>query len=188
MVQPRGATHDGSGPVEYMFMAWDAKHDTMLYIPGGRKRIRHTKNAEKRIKDAKRVLADNEDYWKRAQRACEYLNSQKASERRLRDFLEAMFPDKVVKDPETDEETFVTTHQMQARRTEIEEIYKSSLYDLPETDYGIFRAVTIYVDHIRKRPTRKKNNDTHASQWEVSVFGPGADFRDKAFKWLQKPR
>ncbi len=181
-------THDGSGPVEVMFVAWDKKHDVMLYMPGGRKRIRHTKNADKRIRDAKKVLCESDEYWRKAQRACEYLNSQHASERRLRDFLEAMFPDKVEKDPETDEEIRTTTHQMQARRDEIEEIYGSPIYALPKTDYGIFKAVTIYVDHYRRRSERKKGNNTHSSQWEVSVFGPGADFRNKAFKWLRQAR
>ena len=181
-------THDGSGPVEVMFVAWDKTLDVMCYTPGGRKRIRHTKNADKRIRDAKRVLCDSDDYWKRAQRACEYMNSQKASERRLRDFLEAMFPDRESKDPDTGEKIFTTTHQMQRLRDEIEEIYGSKEYALPQTDYGIFKAVTIYVDHYRRRSQRKKGNDTHASQWEVSVFGPGADFRNKAFKWLQQDR
>jgi phage/plasmid-like protein (TIGR03299 family) len=181
-------THDGSGPVEVMFMAWDKKLDVMCYTPGGRKRIRHTKNADKRIRDAKKVLCDSADYWEKARRACEYLNSQRASERRLNDFLEAMFPDKEEKDPDTGEITYSTSHQMLARRAEIAEIYGSADYALPQTDYGIFKAVQIYVDHYRRRSQRKKGNDTHASQWEVSVFGPGGDFRDKAFKWLRKPR
>jgi len=181
-------THDGSGPVEVMFMAWDKTLDVMCYTPGGRKRIRHTKNADKRIRDAKKVLCDSADYWEKARRACEYLNSQKASKRRIGDFLEAMFPDKAEKDPETGEVTYTTTHQMLARRAELEEIFGSQEYNLPQTDYGIFKAVQIYVDHYRRRSQRKKGNDTHSSQWEVSVFGPGSIFRDKAFKWLRKAR
>jgi phage/plasmid-like protein (TIGR03299 family) len=179
-------THDGSGPVEAVFVAWDATHNTMIHAPGGRVAIRHTKNADRRLAMAHKVLHDNQSYWDRIKRAFAYMAKRDANEARVREFLEAMFPDIV----ETNEEGKVierrTSRQALAAREQLQSIFDRDEYGLPKSDWGLYNSIAIFVDHERNVAKNQKKDGI--SRWEISVFGRGADLRDKAYRWLTRNR
>ena len=179
-------THDGSGPVEALFLAWDPKNNTMVHAPGGRVRIRHTKNAQKRITTAPQVLHANTQYWDRVKRAFAYMAKRDVSDQRVRAFLGGLFPDIVKKDEEGNEIERRTSVQAQKARDHIQEIFEDSDRALPKTDWGLYNSVAVFVDH--ERHIAKSQAHNKISRWEISVFGSGCDLRDGAFRWLSRNR
>jgi len=183
------STHDGTGPVEARFIAWQPERNVMIHAPGGAVTIRHTKNAKKRVQTAHKVLHENEQYWARAKRAFAYMAKRDANEQRVREFLAAMYPDIPEKDekgkPKKDEEGNVvmkTSPQAQASRDAIETVFEDAENSLPRTDWGLYNAVAIFVDHERRVAKSQRANGI--SRWEVSVFGAGASLRDRAYRWF----
>jgi phage/plasmid-like protein (TIGR03299 family) len=178
--------HDGSANIEARFIAFREQSASMVHTPGEIVKIRHTKNAKDRVKEAHRVLAANEDYWNRAKRAYAYMAKRDANTLRVRAFLEALFPDIIEKDDEGNE-VKRTSHQAEKARADILELFEGKAPGADKagkTDWGLYNAVGYYVDHGRKRS--KKQDEWQISRWEVSVFGPGADLRDHAFTWLTR--
>jgi phage/plasmid-like protein (TIGR03299 family) len=184
-------THDGSGPIEAIFVNFRVASGSVLYTPveghQGRVRIKHTKNAESRVKVAHKVLHSNQEYWDRAIRAYRYLAKKDANEQRVRDFLAAMFPDLDDEDaPAEGEEKAAprTSAQAERSREEIRNLFETSQGSeiAGKTDWGLFNAVAFFVDHERKL---SKTQQKHGiSRWEVSMFGPGSNLRQRAFTWL----
>lgn len=187
-------THDGTGNVEARFITFRAANRAMIHMPGEVVKIRHTKNAKKRLGLAHKVLFENEQFWSRAKRAYAYMAKRDADTIRVREFLEALFPDIPEKDEKgkvvTDEfgdTVMKTSPQAQKARDEIRALYDG---DAPgadvagKTDWGLYNAVTSFVDHDRR--LSKTQNKWRISRWEVSVFGPGADLREAAYRYLTK--
>jgi len=179
-------THDGTGNIEARFIAYRPASDSMVHMPGGVVKIRHTKNAKVRLKTAHRVLSANTSYWERAQRAYRYMAKRDVNDQRMREFLEAMFPDIVEYDENGKEIERRTSPHALASRTAVEEIFKSDVLNMTssDTDWGLFNAVAHYVDHERRQS--KKQKEWGISRWEMSVFGTGASVREAAFHWLTK--
>ena len=185
-------THDGSGNIEARFITFRVANRAMIHMPGEVVKIRHTKNAMARLKLAHKVLLENEQYWDRAKRAYAYMAKRDVDTIRVRSFLEHLFPDIPEKDddgkPLLDEFGDVvmkTSAQAAKSRDEIRALYegKAPGSDLAgKTDWGLYNAVTTFVDHDRKRS--KKQTGWKISRWEVSVFGPGADLREAAYRYL----
>lgn len=176
-------THDGTGPIEAIFIAYREVNGVMIHAPGGRVRIRHTKNAQKRIATAHRVLHDNADYWERTQRIFRYMAKRDANTQRVREFLEAMFPDKIEKDEEGNE-IRKTSCQAEKARESIMNLFESGpgSEQSGATDWGLYNAVAYFVDHERRRA--KSQTESGISRWEISVFGSGSDLRERAYRWL----
>jgi phage/plasmid-like protein (TIGR03299 family) len=179
-------THDGTGNIEARFIAFRRQSNSMVHTPGEIVKIRHTKNAKIRLKTAHTILTKNQQYWERAKRAYAYMAKRNVDDARCRAFLEAMFPDIVEKDENGVEVDRRTSPQALKAREEIEALFKG---DAPgaelagETDWGLYNSVAYFVDHDRSRS--KKQNEWKISRWEVSVFGPGANLRDRAYSWLR---
>jgi len=187
-------THDGSGNIEARFITFRPASRAMIHMPGEVVKIRHTKNALKRLELAPMILAKNEQFWERAKRAYAYMSKRDADTIRVREFLEAMFPDIPEKDEEGNavidefgDPVMKTSPQAQKARDEIRSLYDGAApgSDVAgKTDWGLYNAVTYFVDHDRRRS--KKQSKWRISRWEVSVFGPGADLRELAYRYLTK--
>lgn len=188
-------SHDGTSNIEVRFITFRGANESMIHMPGEIVKIRHTKNAQARIKTAHEVLLKNEQFWARAKRAYSYMAKRDADTVRVREFLEALFPDIPVKDengkPVLDEfgdPKMKTSAQAERSREQILALFEDS--DVPgtnlagKTDWGLYNAVTRYVDHDRRRS--KSQTKWGASRWEVSVFGSGADLRETAYRYLTK--
>ena len=179
-------THDGSGPVEAVFLAWDSIRNTMVHAPGGRVSIRHTKNASTRLETAHKILHDNQSYWDRIKRAFGYMAKRDASDARVREFMEAMFPDIEKKDDDGNIIEKKTSRQALAAREQLKSIFDRDEYDLPNSDWGLYNSIAVFVDHERKVAKGQKKHGI--SRWEISVFGKGGALRDRAFRWLARNR
>lgn len=187
-------THDGSGNIEARFITYRRENDSMIHMPGEIVKIRHTKNAKRRLALAHQVLAKNEQYWERAKRAYAYMAKHDADTIRVREFLEHLFPDIPEKDedgnPVLDEfgdPVMKTSPQAEKAREEIRKLYEGEAPGAGlagKTDWGLYNAVTYFVDHDRRRS--KKQDAWRISAWEVSVFGPGADLREQAYRYLTR--
>lgn len=184
-------SHDGSSPVEAKFVAWNPNLNVMLRAPGGSVRLRHTKNVQKRVKTAHQVLHSNHQYWERAQRAFAYMARRDVTARRVDDFLAGLFPDIPEKDPETGKPlvdsngntVMKTSPQAQRSRDALRDVFEENDLALPHTDWGLFNAVAVFVDH--RRNVAKSQRDSGISRWEISVFGAGEKLRNKAYTWLK---
>lgn len=182
-------THDGTGSIEARFIAWRRESDTMVHTPGEVVKIRHTKNAKKRLALAHTVLAKNKQYWERAKRAYAYMAKHDVNEQRMREFLEAMFPDIVEYDKDGNEIDRRTSPQAQAARDAIEALFKGEAPGADragQTAWGLYNAVAYFVDHDRKQS--KQQREWKISRWETSVFGQGAGLRERAWAFLKPTR
>lgn len=178
-------THDGTGNIEARFIALRERSETMVHTPGEIVKIRHTKNAKKRLETAHMVLSKNESYWARAKRAYAYMAKRDVDTIRVRAFLESMFPDIIERDSDGNVVERRTSPQAAKARAEILELFegKAPGSDVAgRTEWGLYNAVAYFVDH--KRRQSKKQGEWGISRWEISVFGQGGDLRDRAFNWL----
>ena len=187
-------THDGSGNIEARFITYRPESGAMIHMPGEVVKIRHTKNAQKRLKLAHQVLSKNDQYWDRAKRAYRYMARRDADTLRVTEFLEHLFPDIQEKDDDGEplfdkfgDPVMKTSPRAQKARDEIRALYEGEAPGSAlagKTDWGLYNAVTFFVDHERRR---SKTQDKHRiSRWEVSVFGPGADLREAAYRYLTR--
>lgn len=180
------STHDGSGNIEAMFVNWRRASNSGVQLTTkkmGRVRIRHTRNAKDHLKQAHMVLHQNKEYWERAIRAYRYMAKRSADAKRVRAFLEAMFPDKT-KENEDGKKVTTTSAAAQRSREAIETLFQGGAPGASiagATDWGLYNAVAYFVEH--ERPQRSKRATSH---WEVSTVGPGAVLRARAFNWLNQ--
>ena len=177
-------THDGSGNIEARFITFRPESRSMVHAPGEVVKIRHTKNAKIHLKTAHRVLAANEQYWERAKRAYAYMAKKDADTLRVRAFLDAMFPD-MVKIDDDGNEIRETSPQAERARDEIRTLFEGGAPGAElagQTDWGLYNSVAFFVDHDRRQGSKTKQ--WKISRWETSIFGPGADLRERAYRWL----
>jgi phage/plasmid-like protein (TIGR03299 family) len=180
------STHDGTGNIEARFIAFREKNASMVHTPGEVVKIRHTKNAKKRLALAHKVLTKNEEYWARAKRAYAYMAKRDVDTIRVREFLEALFPDIVEKDDDGNE-VKRTSPQAEKARAEILNLFEGGAPGADvagKTDWGLYNAVSYFVDHERR--LSKKQREWGISRWEISVFGQGSDLREHAYNWLTR--
>lgn len=179
-------THDGTGNIEARFITWRPASDSMVHTPGEVVKIRHTKNAKLHLKTAYQVLAKNEQFWDRAKRAYAYMAKRDVNDARCRAFLEAMFPDIIEYDDEGNEVERRTSPQALKARDEIKSLFKGEAPGAEKagaTDWGLYNSVAYFVDHQRRQGAKQR--EWKVSRWETSVFGPGANLRDRAYHWLR---
>lgn len=187
-------SHDGTSNIEARYITYRSLNDAMIHMPGEVVKIRHTKNAKKRITLAHKVLSENEQYWERAQRAYAYMAKRDVNTLRVQEFLEHLFPDIPEKDdngkPLRDEfgdPITKTSHQAEKARAAILSLFEGGApgsAHAGKTDWGLYNAVTYFVDHERRLPKKKQTTTRQVSSWEISVFGPGADLREAAYRYL----
>lgn len=183
-------THDGSSPFEALFVGWSDERGSMVVSPGNRVRLRHTKNVRNRAARAHKLLEENQEYWDRARRAFAYMSKRDVDAKRLREFLEALFPDIPEKDPDTKKAVrdahgnpvLKTSPRAAAAREAIQNVFEATALNLPRTDLGLYNAVAYFVGN--KRRVGKKAAGHKISRWELSLFGGGAKLRDRAWRWL----
>lgn len=190
------SSHDGSSAIKALFTPVRVVcNNTLSSALKGAKQvvsIKHTRNVEDALDAAHKVLAEGNRYWDRVRGAFKWLAKTEMTTETVQEFLEKLFPAKTRKkevtviDPETGEA--VTTEQEIAEvatrtlntRNQILELFEGDALgaDLAgKTAWGMFNAVTEYVDWQRKSRTGINN-------WQNSVFGLGANLRQKAFEIL----
>lgn len=179
-------SHDGSGNIEVVFINWRVLSNTGVQYTTesqGRVRIRHTKNAKAHVHDAHKILAKNEEYWKRATNIYRYMAKRDVSAQRAKAFVEAMYPDIVERDDEGKVVDTRTSHQALHAREQLMTMFEDGCPGgavAGKTDWGLYNCVAYFVEHDRTNRSKK------AGAWEVSTFGAGAQLRSRAYNWLSK--
>lgn len=177
-------THDGSSNIEAIFVNWRVLSNSGIQHTtrhDGRVRIRHTKNAKKYVHNAHKVLAKNDEYWKRATNIYRYLAKRDVSVQRAQDFVENMFPDIVERDETGNIVERRTSPQALHAREQLITLFEGGCPGAAvagKTEWALYNCVAYFVDHDRTNRSKRQG------AWEVSTFGPGADLRARAFSWL----
>lgn len=179
-------THDGTGAVRVLMTAVRVVCQNTLSAALRRAKniisIKHTKNVDEGLKKAKDLLTTSTTYFERATEAYKFMASKQMNKTEVTDFLKKLFPGKKLLDPETGEEM---TNEDPATRTvnlrnDILRLFEGQATGAAlagTSRWGMFNAVTHYIDHERK-------GRNGASAWENSVLGLGGTLRQTAFDLL----
>lgn len=189
------SSHDGSYSIKILFTPIRVVCQNTLHAAmSGAKHIvsiRHTKNVQASLEQAHRMLAESHKYWFRALAGFRYMSTLEMNEAKTKEFLDKIFPAKAkpkkgepttILDPTTGEEVPLLSvgPKMQKIRDEVLALYDGGAqgFDLAgHTAWGMFNAVTQWIDHSRK-------SRTGINLWENSIFGLGAGIRQRAFDAL----
>ena len=171
-------SYDGSTPVTCLFMANRLACTNQLNASMRKSKncvkIRHTKNAKIRIKEAHRILKANEAYWEHMKAALQYMASKQVTTTEVQDFVADLLPG-TVNDDGVEEASTRTLNRREAIVKAFEESPGSDLAGT--TAYGLFNAVTWHIDH---EASLRKGTD----RWEASLSGSGSKLRQNAFNLL----
>lgn len=184
-------SHDGSSPIQAIFTpirvvcqntlnaalrTSKAKHKNII-------KIRHTKNAELRLKEAVRLVKLENAYWGGLKDAYKALAMRDMTRLDVMDFVNTMFPGKMVTvnvNGQQKSEEAVST-RTQNIRNQVLDLFEGEAIGselAPGSAWQAYNAITEYVDY--KRSTRKTTD-----QWEASMFSKQAiDLRQNAFDYL----
>jgi len=182
------SAHDGTGSVTLLNtpVRVVCANTLTAALRGARHRIsvKHTKNVKVGLKKAQELLARNKTYFQRATEAYKYMASQQMDAGAVKKFLQNLFPGKRLLDEdgepiavEGDDDPATRTKNM---RENIQRLYEGQATGANlagTTRWGMFNAVTHFIDHERK-------GRNGLSGWENSVLGLGGDLRQEAFDFL----
>lgn len=186
--------HDGSGAVKILFtpVRVVCQNTLTAALRGARNvfSVKHTKNAKDALALAPEMLKDSEHFWKKAQEAYKAMAKKQMDPDGVKKFLVELFPAKKKEiEGENGEvkEIEASTGRVENIRAEVLELFEGKAKGANlagTTAWGLFNAVTDYIDHSKTVRTRK--DGTKPSNWEASVFGLGSSLRQKASDLLLK--
>lgn len=139
--------------------------------------IRHTKNAQEKLDQAKKLIGAEKPTRERLKEKLEILANRQLRRANLEDVLNKIFP------KDKDDKNF--TAQSQTAIIEILNRFESNDNDaFPEirgTAYNLLNAFTEYTDHfrpVRETANRKESGMTETEmRAENALFGKGAEFK-----------
>lgn len=166
-------SHDGSGPVRVKLTPIRVVcANTLTVALDGREqevRIRHTAQAEARLKEAHEILGLTNKLYTELDQIFNGMSKKSMTQMMLNDFLKNIFPNP----PDKERSTRIT-----AVRDKVVELTENGIgADMAKgTLWGAYNAVTELVDHYRKATS----DDTAGlkSMW----FGSGERLKKKAFE------
>jgi len=177
------SSHDGSKALEAMFtpvrvVCWNT---LTVAIRGAKTRvsIRHTHNAKSSIAEAKRILGLATTYFGELVDIFNIMSEKAINDRFVRAYLEALIPDKSEKSKRASNirETILSLYNGGQSGYDYESIRG--------TAYGLYNAVTEYIDHSRGiRLTGSKTKEQ--ARMESVMFGSGANLRQRAFDLMRR--
>lgn len=186
------AAHNGEGAVKVLFTPVRVVCNNTLTaaLRGARNvvSIKHTKHAKDNLKEAHKILEKNENFWTKTQEALGYLASKDMDKDAVKNFLKSLFPTKKIEEENSDDasqDEEEPSKRVQNIQADIERFFdgQATGADLAgKTRWGMFNAVTHYIDHDRTLRTRKDGTTPH--RWEASIFGLGAGLRQRALDLL----
>jgi phage/plasmid-like protein (TIGR03299 family) len=194
-------SHDGSMNIQAMFTAVRVVCQNTLdaAVKGAAHmvKIRHSKNAKKKIAEAYKVMAASDKYWNKLREAYRAMAMRDMSRLDVMTLLEELFPGKTQKAPaeaanadenffdslEEDEDGPVIVSARTANnRAKILRLFESEAIGADKagkTAWGLYNAMTQYIDY-----ERSLKNDSN--RWEATALGSGVALRQKAFDVIMK--
>lgn len=168
-------SHDGSSKVRIRFTPVRVVcQNTLTMALQGKCRevgIRHTKNAEAKMKEAHKILGIVKNEIKLAANNFQILADKRINSGELRAYLEQLYPLK--KGEEGGEEESNTRRDNICN--EITKLFESGKGNSGETAWDLYNGTVEFIDHFRT----VKNQ---ANKWENATFGSGLNIKNKAFE------
>lgn len=185
------SSHDGTGAVKALFTPVRVVcQNTLTAALRGAKNtvsIKHTKNVKKTLDQIQKLLGASDAYWTASQNALKSLAAQNMDTGEVKAFLKDLFPGKKLLDA-TGSEIDDAAQRTLNMRENIERLFdgQATGADMAgKTKWGLFNAVTHFIDH--ERTGRERKDGREVSMWENSVLGLGADLRQRAMDLLLAP-
>ena len=171
-------SHDGTSSINCLFTGTRVvcQNTLQVALKGARSKvaIRHTRSAKTRLESVHEILAQSENYWTRVRAAFAYMAKRSVSTTEVDTFMENLFPATV----NAKGKVAVSTRNQNQRDAVLrafEESPGATFQGARGTAWGLFNAVTYWIDHER---SLKSGSD----RWEASVTGSGKALRQKAFE------
>ena len=166
-------SHDGSGPVRVKLTPIRVVCENTLTVAlDGREqevRIRHTAQAEARLKEAHEVLGLTNKLYSELDQIFNGMSKKAITQSMLNEYLKKVFPDP----PDKERSTRITTV-----REKVMELTENGIgADMAKgTLWGVYNAVTELIDHYRRA------NADDAAGLKSMWFGSGERIKKKAFQ------
>ena len=180
------SSHDGSKALQIMFtpvrvVCWN----TLNWAMGGKQNkatVRHTKNRDAKLTDAKAVLGLSDEYFNEHQDTMRKMAKTSIDDRFAAAYLTALFPD-----PDDESQAWSTNAK---KRNRCFKLYKGEQSGGDQTAckgtaYGLANAVGEWIDHERTTLTSAGRERTDA-RMDSTMFGSGAQLRETAFSALTR--
>lgn len=179
------SSHDGTGSVTLLDtpIRVVCANTLVAALKGARNMIsvKHTKNVKNGLKKAQELLAQHAKYWAKVTEAYKFMAAQQMNPEAVKVFLAYLFPGK----RQVDEHGKLIGEDDPATRTQnmrdnIQRLFEGQATGANlagKTRWGMFNAVTHWIDHERK-------GRNGLSAWENSVLGLGGQLRQEAFDLL----
>jgi phage/plasmid-like protein (TIGR03299 family) len=193
---------DGTTPIQVMFtMVRVVCNNTLtMAIRGARNifNVRHTMNAEEQVKQVQKALGLQYAYINKADEIIQALMKKALSATETIDLLnEKIFPlpTKIIQTVGADNQPVhelkeATKHAITARKNKIDRVLElvetgagTDISGVRGSLWGIYNAITEYVDHERTLKTGK-NRAPLEQKFENAFFGTGATFKADALDLL----
>lgn len=143
--------------------------------------VKHTKNVKQGLKKAQELLAQHKIYWEKVTEAYKYMASKEMNSEAVKLFLAHLFPGKRQVDEQGkfigEDDPATRTQNMRDTIQRLFEGQATGANLAGKTRWGMFNAVTHWIDHERK-------GRNGLSAWENSVLGLGGQLRQEAFDLL----
>jgi phage/plasmid-like protein (TIGR03299 family) len=140
--------------------------------------VRHTRNFERNLAQAGRVVAKSEDYWSRFKVACQEMSKLEVNRQEVESFLRRIFPANVNDDGKT-----IETASILAARSRVLALFDGEAQGSElagKTRYGLYNSLAQWID--REKPTRSGN------RWlSANLGGSGETLRQKGWDILLGP-
>lgn len=183
-------SHDGSRAIQAFFTAIRVVcQNTLMAAMRGAKNVvslKHTSGVEANLAMAHRLLDTSKNYWSHVREAYAWMARRQMKTADANKFLATMFPAKVTEKVtgkgkrqkvETVEEVVTRTQGRRETVLNLFEGFQKGADKLGRTRWAMYNAFTQYIDHERM-------SRTGIDLWENSMFGGGANERQKAFDLL----
>jgi phage/plasmid-like protein (TIGR03299 family) len=144
-------------------------------------RVRHSKNAADRIKQAHEILGIRNVYLEELAKQGEWLVEQEMPDSEFAAFMDSLMP--VPEVPEDKDSTPAST-MAEGRREVISKLYfdAPNLKPITGTRWGALQAVIEYADH--KRPFKDEESQIKA---QIGFTEQQTEIKDRAFSILRSP-
>jgi len=176
------SSHDGTSSVKVQMGAFRlvCSNGLVIEIPGtvSKVRIQHSKQYRKGFIEARKVLGLSEIYYKALDHTINRLVNVSFTKDKMNSFVKQLFPGQLDKNnvPRLSKRT-------EHIREKVAELFVSGVESHSNSAWDAYNAVTEYVDHRRKSNVRK-DNDSKEISFASTVFGSGAQIKQKAYNLL----
>jgi len=179
-------SHDGTSPITIALTPIRVVcHNTLRFALGfsgsSLVKVRHTKNAQERVSEARRVLKITSEYYRHAKEYFGEMAGFKMNASLINKYFKLVLPDPVAKGGDT--EAMVAPARTENTRKQLVDIFETSetINEVKATKgtlYGAYNAVTEYVDHYK---TIRGDREDRFEHLIINQRSGSSTLRQKAF-------